>query len=279
MNRIRNIIIPGRHNKPVIADLYYTDTSHPLPVVLFAHGFKGFKDWGTFPLVAETFAKAGFAFIKFNFSYNGTTAQSPDEFADMDAFGNNNFTKELDDLQTLLEWLSHFNLQKQIFDLSDVSLAGHSRGGAIAIIKASEDSSIKRIATWASPIDFSKYISPEQLSVWKQSGVIYVENSRTMQQMPLYYQLAEDVMSNPDRINIEKAAKKINIPHIIIHGTDDETVNFADALILHSWNKNADFVAIDHANHSFGAQHPYPLPVFTPHYRLVVDATISFFKQ
>lgn len=279
MNRIRNIIIPGRHNKPVIADLYYTDTSHPLPVVLFAHGFKGFKDWGTFPLVAETFAKAGFAFIKFNFSYNGTTAQSPDEFADMDAFGNNNFTKELDDLQTLLEWLSHFNLQKQIFDLSDVSLAGHSRGGAIAIIKASEDSSIKRIATWASPIDFSKYISPEQLSVWKQSGVIYVENSRTMQQMPLYYQLAEDVMSNPDRINIEKAAKKINIPHIIIHGTDDETVNFADALILHSWNKKADFVAIDHANHSFGAQHPYPLPVLTPHYLQVVDATISFFKQ
>lgn len=279
MNRIRNIIIPGRHNKPVIADLYYTDTSHPLPVVLFAHGFKGFKDWGTFPLVAETFAKAGFAFIKFNFSYNGTTAQSPDEFADMDAFGNNNFTKELDDLQTLLEWLSQFNLQKQIFDLSDVSLAGHSRGGAIAIIKASEDSSIKRIATWASPIDFSKYISPEQLSVWKQSGVIYVENSRTMQQMPLYYQLAEDVMSNPDRINIEKAAKKINIPHIIIHGTDDETVNFADALILHSWNKKADFVAIDHANHSFGAQHPYPLPVLTPHYLQVVDATISFFKQ
>lgn len=279
MNRIRNIIIPGRHNKPVIADLYYTNTSHPLPVVLFAHGFKGFKDWGTFPLVAETFAKAGFAFIKFNFSYNGTTAQSPDEFADMDAFGNNNFTKELDDLQTLLEWLSQFNLQKPIFDLSDVSLAGHSRGGAIAIIKASEDSRIKRVATWASPIDFSKYISPEQLSVWKQSGVIYVENSRTLQQMPLYYQLAEDVMSNPDRINIEKAAKKINIPHIIIHGTDDETVNFADALILHSWNKNADFVAIDHANHSFGAQHPYPLPVFTPHYRLVVDATISFFKQ
>lgn len=197
----------------------------------------------------------------------------------MDVFGNNNFTKELDDLQTLLEWLSHFNLQKQIFDLSDVSLAGHSRGGAIAIIKASEDSSIKRIATWASPIDFSKYISPEQLSVWKQSGVIYVENSRTMQQMPLYYQLAEDVMSNPDRINIEKAAKKINIPHIIIHGTDDETVNFADALILHSWNKKADFVAIDHANHSFGAQHPYPLPVLTPHYLQVVDATISFFKQ
>ncbi|HNR49756.1 MAG TPA: dienelactone hydrolase family protein [Bacteroidia bacterium] len=279
MNRIRNIIIPGRHNKPVIADLYYTDTSHPLPVVLFAHGFKGFKDWGTFPLVAEAFAKAGFAFIKFNFSYNGTTAQSPDEFADMDAFGNNNFTKELDDLQTLLEWLSHFNLQKQIFDLSDVSLAGHSRGGAIAIIKASEDSRIKRIATWASPIDFSKYISPEQLSVWKQSGVIYVENSRTLQQMPLYYQLAEDVMSNPDRINIEKAAKKIHIPHIIIHGTDDETVNFADALILHSWNKKADFVAIDHANHSFGAQHPYTSPVLTPHYRQVVDATISFFRK
>ncbi|MBS1765066.1 MAG: dienelactone hydrolase family protein [Bacteroidetes bacterium] len=279
MNRIRNIIIPGRHYKPVIADLYYPDSSHPLPVVLFAHGFKGFKDWGTFPLVAESFAKAGFAFIKFNFSYNGTTAQSPDEFADMDAFGNNNFTKELDDLQTLLDWLAEYNLEKEVFNLSDISLAGHSRGGAIAIIKAAEDSRISRLATWASPVDFTKYISQEQLSVWRQSGVIYVENSRTLQQMPLYYQLAEDVMSNPERINIERASKQIVIPHVIIHGTEDETVNFADALILHSWNKRAEFVAIDHANHSFGAQHPYTNHLLTPHYQQVVDQTIKFFKQ
>ncbi len=30
------------------------------PVLLFAHGFKGFKDWGFFPYASERFASSAF---------------------------------------------------------------------------------------------------------------------------------------------------------------------------------------------------------------------------
>ncbi len=55
-------------------------------VVIYAHGF---KDLGNFDLIAEKFVAAGYTMVKFNFSHNGTTAQQPQLFTNLQAFGNN----------------------------------------------------------------------------------------------------------------------------------------------------------------------------------------------
>jgi len=44
------------------------------PVLLFCHGFKGFKDWGSFPYASTELARRGIAVIRFNFSCNGVGA-------------------------------------------------------------------------------------------------------------------------------------------------------------------------------------------------------------
>ena len=56
------------------------------PLIIFCHGYKGFKDWGAWNLMAEAFAKIGFCFIKFNFSHNGGTIEQPIDFPDLEAF-------------------------------------------------------------------------------------------------------------------------------------------------------------------------------------------------
>jgi dienelactone hydrolase len=278
MNHQKNILIEGKHNKPVVADLFYNGSLTKQPIVIFAHGFKGFKDWGPYDIIAEHFVKAGFAFVKFNFSHNGTTPENPTAFADLDAFGNNNFTKELDDLHVLLDWV-HQHPLKEKFDLTSISLTGHSRGGGVAILKAAEDDRIKKLSTWASPIEFSKYVSPEQVDMWRQMGVIYIENYRTKEKMPLYFQLAEDVLQNRERLDIQRAVKQLKIPFLIVHGTKDETVEYNDALLMHSWNRNADLLVIENGNHSFGAEHPFDKNTLPKHYQQVVDETIAFFKR
>ena len=83
-------------------------------VVLFSHGFKGFKDWGPFNQMAEFFANNNFFFIKFNFSYNGTSIDNPVEFVDLNAFGNNNFSLELDDLNLVIDWIFNNKYNKFI---------------------------------------------------------------------------------------------------------------------------------------------------------------------
>jgi len=42
------------HNEIIRGDLRFRESNKNSPAVLLCHGFKGFKDWGFFPLLAET---------------------------------------------------------------------------------------------------------------------------------------------------------------------------------------------------------------------------------
>ena len=93
--------------------------------------------------MAEKFAEAGFFFVKFNFSHNGTTVEDPHNFADLEAFGNNNYSKELSDLGVVIDYFSEYDT----IDEHKIILIGHSRGGGISIIKTYEDERINGLIT------------------------------------------------------------------------------------------------------------------------------------
>ena len=76
----KNLVLTRENKKPIAYDVYYTPNQNPKPIVIFCHGYKGFKDWGAWHLVAETFAREGFFFLKFNFSHNGGTIDQPIDF-------------------------------------------------------------------------------------------------------------------------------------------------------------------------------------------------------
>ena len=95
MIRKQNFNIHGAKGRIILIDLTFDDSLKNAPLVIFAHGFKGFKDWGTHNLVANYFAERGYRYLKFNFSHNGTTTDKPTEFADLIAFSDNTFSIEL----------------------------------------------------------------------------------------------------------------------------------------------------------------------------------------
>ena len=115
MQQLKNIRINGSKEKSILLDCFYNKTETAKAIIIFAHGFKGFKDWGHFDYMANCFAEAGFVFIKFNFSHNGTTPEDPLNFGDLEAFGNNNFTIELDDFKNVIDWsLSCAELKNEV---------------------------------------------------------------------------------------------------------------------------------------------------------------------
>ncbi len=216
---IKNHILKGKHQKPILTDVFYNKTNKPKSVVIFCHGYKGFKDWGAWNLMAEAFANTGFFFIKFNFSHNGGTVEQPIDFPDLKAFGNNNYTKELDSLETVIDWISTNTDFKNEANVNSINLIGHSRAGGIVTIKSEEDSRIKKVITLAGISSFGSRLSTiGDLKKWKKEGVKYVLNGRTKQQMPHFYQFYEDFKQNEDRLTIQRAVKNIQIPHLIIHG-------------------------------------------------------------
>ena len=275
----QHYIIDGKHQKPILIDTTRDLNQENPPIVIFCHGYKGFKDWGAWNLMAEAFAKAGFFFVKFNFSYNGGTVEQPIDFPDLDAFGKNNYTKELDDLECVIDWIFKGHVIKSV-DLSNTSLMGHSRGGGIVCIKAEEDSRITRVISLAGVSSYGKRTSTTgDLEQWKKDGVKYVLNGRTNQQMPHYYQFYEDFIKNEERLTIKRAVSNLNIPFLIIHGDNDTSVFIEEAENLHKWNSKSEFKIIKGANHVFNASHPWTKNALTEELKEVISTVTTFIKS
>ena len=273
-------VIPGLHNKDILIDVHYSAVGINKPIMVFCHGYKGFKDWGAWNLMAKTFAEAGFYFIKFNFSHNGGTINQPIDFPDLEAFGLNNYIIELDDLKTVIDWIEHNNHIEKTANINDINLIGHSRGGGITLIKAEEDSRVKRVISLASVCEFANRTARiEDPEVWKTNGVAYVVNTRTKQEMPHYYQFYETFLLNETRLNIKRAVSNLKIPHLIIHGNNDTSVSLNEAENLHLWNTKSTLEIIDGANHVFGATHPWNDKSLPNHLKEVIKKMITFLNK
>lgn len=270
----KNIIIQNPETRDFLADAYYHEADKKLPLVIFVHGYKGYKDWGAWDLMAEKFAEAGFFFVKFNFSHNGTTVENPNDFADLEAFGNNNYSKELSDLGKVIDYF----IKDPNVDDQKVILIGHSRGGGISMIKTFEDERINGLITLASVDTLERFPKKEALENWKKDGVYYVVNGRTKQNMPHYYQFYEDFEQNEHRFDVERATEMAKAHLLIIHGTSDESVGVKDAEHLHILHPNSELFLVDNANHTFGAKEPWTENILPKDLNLVTEKCIGFIK-
>jgi len=281
MNIQKNNILKRANRKPILWDVFYNSSQTKKPLVIFCHGYKGFKDWGAWNLMSKTFAEAGFVFVKFNFSHNGGTIDQPIDFPDLEAFANNNYSIELNDLQDMIDHMlsDYLSIHSEI-DTNNITLIGHSRGGGIVAIKAEEESRITKLISLASVCDYAnRFPKGDHFEQWKSKGVFHVINGRTKQEMPHYYQFFENFNTNENRLTIKRAVKKISIPHLIIHGTNDLAVSHRDAESLHQWNSNSELYFIENANHVFGASHPWENKTLPNDLLEVVENCIRFIKK
>lgn len=241
------------------------------PAVVIVHGFKGFKDWGMFPHLAERLARAGFAAVSFNLS--GSGVDDAGEFSLPGRFGHNTFSAELQDLNHVLDALMAGDLGIPV--PPTLGLIGHSRGGGIGILQTGRDSRIRALVTWAAISRVERW-SDEQRNSWRTAGHTEIQNARTGQILPLYTDVLDDIDQNVESLDIEAAAARIKVPWLIIHGTQDESVSFNEAESLKAANqrKKTRLLAIERGGHTFGATHPWRSA--TPELDTVFDATLDW---
>jgi dipeptidyl aminopeptidase/acylaminoacyl peptidase len=282
IKKIDPVILHSNYeNRPFSMDITYQPNGVAKPVIMHVHGFKGFKDWGYFNLLAEYAAHKGFVFVKMNFSHNGTTPENPVDFVDLEAFGNNNFSIEQDDMGKVIDFIFSidFPVEKNELNLDRFFLTGHSRGGAAVILKGFHDDRVKAIASWAGINDLGSHYTPNEVQEWKEKGVMYIENSRTKQLMPLYFQIVEDYIKNERKLKVPYAIRKIDKPLLVVHGTDDPTVPVQVAYQTIGWNPGAKLFIVTGANHVFGGGHPWNSNTLPKDARQVINRTLLFFES
>lgn len=278
----RRFVLPSRRGEPIRGDVRFAGEGGRRPVVVVSHGFKGFKDWGFHPWLGERLAGAGFVAVHFDFSRNGV-GDVPG-FTDLDRFRRNTISVEADDLATVLLALAEpdgpsagGSFAGVPLDPSRLGLLGHSRGGGVSLLVASETRSVKALVTWAGVATFDRFSDPALQELWRRQGYIEVLNARTGQRMPVGVEALDDFLANRERFDLRSAASRLPCPYRIVHGTADESVPFAEAEALHAAGKGSDLVRLEGAGHTFGAAHPFAGA--TPDLDRAFDAAVEWFRQ
>ena len=268
----RTVVLPTGREKDILMDVTSLN-SDPKGIVIFCHGYKGYKDWGAWNLVANEFARNGYTFIKFNFSHNGGTIENPIDFPDLKAFGNNTYSKEVADLHSVIDW-SNKEFAAPIY------IIGHSRGGGIVTLVGAENAHVSKVISWAAVADFKeRFPIGEKLQQWKYKGVYHVVNGRTKQKMPHNYQFYEDFKQNDNRLNIERAVSGLTIPYLIIHGDNDTSISVNEAKELHQWNPKSELEIIQGADHVFNVKHPWNESELSSELEKVVRGVVDFLNK
>jgi uncharacterized protein len=260
----------------ILIDVRAAGRDSPRPAIVVVHGFKGFKDWGMFPPLAERLARAGFATVTFNLS--GSGVDDTGEFTWPDRFGHDTFSIELHDLGLVMDALARGELG--VRPPTAVGLVGHSRGGGIGVLHAERDRRVQALVTWAAISSVERW-SPREVLEWRERGVNEIVNTRTGQRLPLFTDVLDDVERNASgSLSILGAAARLQIPWLIAHGTEDEAVSHleSEALRAASPLPTTRLLAIEGAGHTFGAGHPWDARKHdTPALRRVFDMTLAWF--
>ncbi|RMG75490.1 MAG: alpha/beta fold hydrolase [Bacteroidetes bacterium] len=245
------------------------------PCLVYAHGFKGFKDWGFVPHAATYLARAGFSVITFNFSHNGIGPDG-ETFSETEAFAQNTLSLELTELEEVLHLAAHTDFFGAYLR-HPLGLIGHSRGGGLALLAGAASREVRAVCSWAAVSTFERY-SKQVRADWREKGFLEVVNSRTGQVLHMNQTFLDDLEAHAaDRLNVMKAVKEMNKPLLILHGAEDETVPYFEAEQLNIFADPArtEMRLIPRAGHTFGAVHPFAGT--TPALEELLTRTEAFF--
>lgn len=268
---------------PIFYDLYIPNggSEKSFPVILFLHGFKGFKDWGPFPAVCEELSSSGFAVLAMNFSLNGV-GENMTEFDQLELFARETLSQDLDDVASVIEALKkgEIDSDKAVLGTDEMGILGHSRGGHTAVAAAADNAEIACLVTWSAVADYIAHWSEDMINDWKTKGVTEILNGRTGQVMPVGKVVYEDALENADRVIALNRVENLHIPSLFIHAKGDEAVPYNEAEKLYRSSPSADkeLKLVPDSGHTFGGAHPFEEEEFPPALEDVVDATNNWFQ-
>ncbi len=268
----------GADGGPLRGDVRTAAAGEDRPAVVICHGFKGFKDWGFFPKLADRLAHAGLTAVSFNFSGSGIGPDG-ESFSEPERFGHATFSKDLEDIDIVCRELLAATLVDGVASPTKLGLLGHSRGAGMAIAYTAGHHDVAVLATWAGIGKVHRW-PQDVLAQWRRDGKIDVPNARTGDILPLYTDILDDIEEHEDhKLNLLKAAAAVEIPWLIVHGDADETVPVSEARSLHdaAAGDQVKLHIVAGGSHTMGSRHPWAGS--TPELESAMGETVSWLTK
>ncbi len=281
--------LPGAENQPILGTTHMPPSLGSITgVLIICHGFKGYKDYGFFPYLAEQAARRGLFAVRFNFSHGGlannlATFDRGYNFDRLDLFERDTWGKQITDLANVA--LAARGGRIPGIDEAGLPLIffGHSRGGVTALLTASRmiQSPQTRakpagVITAAAPADACS-LDESQKQQLRTHGYLESPSTRTGQNLRIGRHWLREIELNPQALDPLRAATTLACPWLIIHGEADATVPVRDAHRLRdAAGDRAQFLIVPGASHTFDAPNPMPLNNVPAATARVCDAACGF---
>lgn len=218
----------------IVGQLYLPDSRTQYPAVCVCHGIPSGKPPdpgdGGYPQLAERICREGFAVLIFNFRGTGNSS------GNLDILG---WTR---DLQAAIDYLwSQDNTDK-----SRLSLVGFSAGAAVSVFVASRDKRVSCVAACACPAEFTLFTEVDD----PQPTIDHFRNIGAIRDAGFPLSTEEWLNGFRGVSPINHIARIAPRPLLLVHGSQDETVNISHVRRLYEIAKEPKrLVVIDGAGH------------------------------
>ena len=204
---------------------FHEGDSESKNIVVLGHGVTGNKDRPFIVELAKVLAATGIPALRFSFSGNGA---SEGKFTD------STISKEVDDLGTVLGVLEGYA----------VCYVGHSMGGAVGVLRASNDSRIQLLVSLAGMVHTRAFAQREFGDVTPDAGFMWDDPDCPLSQAYM------DDLGEID--SVVSSASRITVPWLLVHGDEDDVVPIEDSHdILAEANDSAQLITLEGADHVF----------------------------
>lgn len=196
-------------------------------LLVLGHGVTGNKDRPLLVALAEGLAALGWPCLRISFSGNG---ESEGRFED------STISKEVADLQSVMD---------AIPDDIKIAYCGHSMGGAVGVLTSVRDERVRVLISLAGMVQTQEFYKREFADVIPGQGTMWDEPT-----CPLSQAYVDDLTQIG---SILPAASAVEVPWLLIHGSDDDIVPSSDSDAAYEVAAEPKKrVIIEGAGHSFG---------------------------
>jgi len=210
------------------------DFSH---LIVIGHGVTGNKDRPFIEALANQLAANGFNALRFSFSGNG---ESQGEFRD------STISKEVGDLGAVID-------AAKLNGYNDITVIGHSMGGAVGVIRTATDDRINKLISLAGMVYTAKFNEVEFGDQTPDKGFMWDEED-----CPLSQTYVDDMNSIGD---VLAQGAEISVPWLLVHGTADDVVPIEESRDIYEKASTADkkLVELPDGNHVFSENAQQPM--------------------
>jgi len=198
------------HLGETLAGTLHLPQQSPTRGVVLGHCFTCTRHTGILRRLAGDLADAGFIALRFDFSGNGQSGGD---------FSRSNYSKQVLEMQTAADLVAARGAEW-------IGMAGHSLGGLISFLSASQSETARAVCAIGSRISSMRathFLNPTQREILDKTGeVSFTSRGR-------FLKITEEFFADAEGFDLPALLASFNKPLMMIHGDQDEIIPVAEA--------------------------------------------------